>query len=241
MDVKTFPDERALAEAVAGAMAEAIDDVVKARGECAVALSGGSTPRVLYRVLASDFPARIAWPRVHLFWGDERFVPATDPQSNYGMAKMELLNHVPCPPENVHPILTGGLTPEDAASSYSTTLREYFGHEMPRFDLVLLGIGEDCHTASLFPHSPALTAAELVVATPGRPPRITLTLPVLTNAETVFVLATGTAKAHAVARALAPDTDPTGCPAAALRNSPGKLVFWLDDAAGADVPGNTST
>ena len=156
------------------------------------------------------------------------------------MAKIELLDQVPCPPANIHAIPTGP-TPEDAATAYSTTLREYFGNGLPRFDLILLGIGEDCHTASLFPHSPALTTDALVVAAPGQPRRITLTMPVLTNAETVFVLATGTSKAHAVARALAPDTDPIGCPAAALRNSPGKVVFWLDDAAGADVPGNAST
>jgi len=232
--VRVFPDETALSRAVAAALKDVVTGAVARRGRCAVALSGGSTPRALYRELAAHYRATIAWAQVDVFWGDERFVPADDQQSNYGMAKAALLDHVPCPAANVHAIPTDLETPEAAANAYASTLRAYFGDGVPRFDLLLLGIGTDGHTASLFPHSPALAIDDRPVAATRAPdgsPRITLTMPVLLAAHTTFVLATGANKAPAIARALAPETPFADCPAAALRQSAGTVTWWLNTAS----------
>jgi 6-phosphogluconolactonase len=229
--LRVLSDDGTLSRTVAAAVAETITHAVVQRGRCAVALSGGSTPRALYRVLAADYKTSIPWPKVHIFWGDERFVPQTHPDSNCGMARRELLDHVPCPQANVHPMPTDLPSPAAAADAYAATLTAYLGAEPPRFDLILLGIGEDCHTASLFPRSPALAERHRFVAATEAPgdgrARITLTLPVLTAADTVFVLATGARKTDVVARALAPDTNPTDCPAAALRHASGRVVWWV--------------
>ena len=233
--VRVFADETALARAVAAAMRVVVSDAVARRGRCAIALSGGSTPRTLYRELAAHHRSTISWTHVDVFWGDERFVPAADPQSNYRMAKAELLDHVPCPAANVRAIPTDLETPEAAADAYTSTLRAYFGDGLPRFDLLLLGIGTDGHTASLFPHSTALAIDDRPVAATQAPDnggaRITLTMPVVLAAHTTFVLATGANKAPAIARALAPGTNIADCPAAALRHSAGTVRWWLDTAA----------
>jgi len=229
---------------VAAALSDSIARAIARHGKCALALSGGSTPRALYRVLATEYRTRIPWAQVDVFWGDERFVAASDAQSNYGMAKAELLDHVPCPAGNVHPIPTDVASAAIAADSYAVTLRSYFGDRRPHFDLILLGIGEDCHTASLFPHSadlktrlsdstPVVASDRLVAATRSAQGgwRVTLTMPVLTAADTVFVMAAGARKAPAIARALAADTNPEDCPAAALRHATGRVIWWLDQAA----------
>lgn len=238
-DVRVLADADALAHAVATAIANVIAHAVERRRRCALALSGGSTPRTLYRVLAAEFRSVMPWQELDVFWGDERFVPATSPESNYGMAKAELLDRVPLPAGNVHPIPTHLTTSEAAADAYAQTLRAYFGAGLPRFDLMLLGIGEDCHTASLFPHSSALAESDrLVVATPapdGNGWRVSLTTAVLIAAETVFVLATGAKKAPAIRRALAPGTDIAGCPAAALRHRTGTTIWWIDRAAASGI------
>ena len=240
-NVHVFADLTALARAVAAALSDVVADAVGRRGRCTVALSGGSTPRALYRVLAAEFRTVIPWAHVHLFWGDDRFVPHTDRDSNYGMAKAELLDHVPAAASQVVPIPTHLPTPEAAADTYAATLRGYFGDGVPRFDLVLLGIGADGHIASLFPRSPVLTTRDRLVAAAVAPgsgnPRITLTLPIFLSAHSTFVVATGATKAHAVARALAPDTAIADCPAAALRDSTGSVVWWIDRAAAEAVEG----
>jgi 6-phosphogluconolactonase len=233
--VRVFADETAVSRAAAAALKDVVTGAVARRGRCAIALSGGSTPRALYRELAANHRSTIRWEHVDVFWGDERFVPPLDPQSNYGMAKAALLDHVPCRSANVHAIPTDLETPEAAADAYASILRAYFGDGMPRFDLLLLGIGADGHTASLFPHSPALEINDAPVAATRAPDnggaRITLTLPVLLAAHTTFVLATGANKAPAIARALAPETPIADCPAAALRQSAGTVTWWLDTAS----------
>ena len=241
-DLRVLADADALAHAVATTLSNVINHAIERRGRCALALSGGSTPRTLYRVLAAELPSIIPWLEIDVFWGDERFVPATSPESNYGMAKAELLDRVALPAGNVHPIPTHFPAPEAVADAYAHTLRAYFGEGTPRFDLMLLGIGEDCHTASLFPHSPALAESDrLVVATPapdGSNWRVSLTTAVLAAAETVFVLATGAKKAPAIRRALAPGTDIADCPAAALRHRTGTTIWWIDRAAASDRAGS---
>ena len=237
-DVRVLADEDVLAPAVASAASTSVGQAVAARGRCTLVLSGGTTPRALYRHLASDFRDQIPWRQVHIFWGDERFVAATEPRSNYGMARATLLDHVPCPAANIHPIRTDLASAAAAADAYDAELRAYFGGGLPRFDLILLGIGEDCHTASLFPLSPALAERDrIVVATHPESAskdgilRITMTMPVLTAADTVFVLAAGARKAQALARALDATTPPDECPASALRHSDGTVIWWADRAA----------
>jgi 6-phosphogluconolactonase len=214
-----------------------VDRIAASQGRFALALSGGSTPKPLYALLAE--PARashIDWARVHLFWGDERFVPADDPQSNYGMTRLALIDHVPIPPANVHPVPSDG-TPESAAQRYARELQDYYGAPRldparPLFDVNLLGIGDDGHTASLFPGAPQVEETEAwAVAVVGvkAEPRVSLTLPVLDSAAAVVFLAAGDKKHPAVARARAHDTS---VPAGRVRGQ-GELLWYLDrDAAG---------
>lgn len=194
-----------------------------------MALAGGNTPRPLYERLATN--TRVDWSRVHIFWGDERYVPAEDERSNFRMARETLLEHVPCPPEQIHPMPTSMADPEDAALSYEHTLRTCFGAGIPDFDLVLLGLGSDGHTASLFPHSPALrekTRLVVPVTTATEPHvRLTLTLPSLTAARRIFVIAAGADKLAALDRVLAPDAEADRYPAAALLTAGSRLTWWI--------------
>ena len=187
-------------------------------------------------LLASQFRDRIPWEHVHVFWGDEPYVPADDPQSNYRMARQTLLDHVACPAANVHPMLTHFATPDLAARDYEATLKNCFQGDWPRFDLVLLGLGNDGHTASLFPGSPALeesTRWVIAVQAPADPrSRLTLTLPVLNRAATAYFLVAGPSKAPALHHALSRTADSNMYPAAGVRLDKGTVVWWVDrDAA----------
>jgi len=186
-------------------------------------------------MLAADRRGSVPWDRVDVFWGDERFVPAGDARSNFGAARADLLMHVPIPAGNVYPVRTELATAGEAADAYDKTLRSYFGDGQPRLDLTLLGIGEDGHTASLFPHSPALREQDRIAVATLLPAdgssRITLTLPVLTGSHSIFVVVSGSSKAQALARALAPGTRIDDCPAAALRHAEGDVTCWVDRAA----------
>lgn len=228
-DVRRFETLAELSQRAAAVCVEIMRDAVKTRGRCAIALAGGETPRPLYRLLASD--SRIDWSRVHLFWGDERYVSAGDARSNFRMARETLLDHVPSPPEHVHPMPTSLADPDAAATRYEQTLRQFFGTGIPAFDLVLLGLGTDGHTASLFPHSPALreqTRLVVPVTTTADPPvRLTLTIPPLTAARRICVMAAGQDKLAALERVLAPDADADRYPAAALKAAGQRLTWWI--------------
>ena len=235
-DVRVCADVSDLACRVAEAAAAIMTATVRAAGRCALALSGGTTPRRLYARWASVFADRIPWADVHVFWGDERFVPFDDQRSNYRMAKETLLDFVPCPAGNVHAMPTSPGTPESAAAAYEATLRRYFNDDRPRFDLLLLGLGPEGHTASLFPGSAALDETArwvLPVTVPADPPsRLTLTLPALNAAAHIYVLVAGPDKATAVADVLSGSADVHLCPAAGLVPPHDGLVWWLDrDAA----------
>jgi 6-phosphogluconolactonase len=224
------------AEALAQKAAEWLCALAQASNrEFAVCLSGGSTPRLLYETLATSATAsRFPWPRVHWFWGDERFVPHDDPESNYRMVHEALLSRVPIPAENIHPVPTQGLSPEQAAADYEATLKRYYGAgkltpNRPLFDVNLLGVGEDGHTASLFPGQPALQETQRwVVAVIGAKSnaRITLTYPALDSSRDVVFLVTGKAKRDVVARIRAGDR---GLPAALVRPLGG--LHWFGDRA----------
>lgn len=204
-------------------------------GRFTLSLSGGATPKLLFEVLAgAEFRDRMPWERTHLFWGDERFVAPDDSDSNYRMAREALLDHVPVPPANVHPMPTDG-TPEDAAARYDGLLRTYYGRESldparPLFDVTLLGLGEDGHTASLFPGTPALaeSLAWVVPVTEGVPqPRLTLTYPALASSGTVAFLVSGESKRAVLGRIWAGDrTQP-----ATLVHAVGQTRWFVDAAA----------
>ena len=174
---------------------------------------------------------------MHVFWGDERYVPLGDPHSNYRMARETLLDAVPCPPGNVHPMPTELSGPDTAARDYEETLRNYFSRDWPRFDLVFLGIGEEGHTASLFPGSPALEETKrwvVAVKVQAEPPRrLTLTLPALSHAANVYFLVTGSNKAQALRNILNRSPDPKNYPASGVRLSQGTVIWWVDREAAA--------
>jgi 6-phosphogluconolactonase len=236
-DLRVCADLADLSRRAAEAAVGTINDAVRTAGKCSIVLSGGSTPRTLYSLLASRFRAQIPWAHVHVFWGDERYVPPEDPRSNYRMAKETLLDHVPCPPANIHPMPTHFPAAEAAARDYERTLRNHFVEEWPDFDLVLLGLGDDGHTASLFPGSLALaerTRWVVAAQAPVEPQlRLTLTLPALTRAGAVHVLVGGATKGEALRHVLEGAGDWIKYPAAGVRLGTGSVIWWADREAAA--------
>jgi 6-phosphogluconolactonase len=232
-DSRTFESAETLAQNVA----EWLCALAQARHrDFAICLSGGSTPRRLYEWLATPaIASRFPWSRAHWFWGDERFVPHDDLGSNYRMARDAFLSRVSIPSDNIHAIPTEGLSPEQAADAYEAILKGFHGVDIlspnrPLFDVTLLGIGEDGHTASLFPGQPALQEnRRWVVAVIGAKsePRITLTYPALDSSRDVAFLATGEGKRGVVTRAQAGD----GTIPAAMIRPVGRLHWFMDRAA----------
>lgn len=213
-------------------------EAVSVRGRFTAALSGGKTPVALYALLAKPpLVSRIPWNRVHLFWGDERCVPPDHADSNYRLVRELLIDHVPLPTANVHR-MHGEMDPVEAAANYEGRLRDFFaehGGGAPVFDFVLLGLGEDGHTASLFPGTgPVRETSRWVVghyvdAQMGW--RITLTLPVINAARLVVFIAAGASKAAVVKKILQGHPRPDILPAQAVRPDPGKLLWMLDREA----------
>lgn len=238
--VRVYPTRIAAAHAAAAQFVATAEKAIAARGRFSVALSGGNTPRDVYRLLASsEYSPMIDWKLAQIFWGDERAVPLNDPENNALMALDSLLNHVPIPPENVHRIQSQ-LPPQDAAQDYEQTLRAYFagrGLVLPRFDLVLLGLGAEGHTASLFPHSSVLGEREHWVAAsfvdPAKSWRITLTPVALNAASKVIFLAGGEEKAQALKQVLGDTKNPDLLPAQIIDPPQGQVLWIVDKAAAA--------
>jgi len=238
--LRVFPTFEQLSVSVADAVAATLNSAIAARGQCSLVLSGGRTPQELYRVLAANHRTTIQWSVVDVFWGDERLVPVGDGRRNDRMAREMLLNHVPCPESHIHPMAAHAMPGESAAREYEQTMRRYFGNGRPRFDLVLLGLGAEGHTASMFPDSPALDERErwvCAVTVPAEPPdRLTLTLPVFSQAANIFFLVSGADKSRALRHALDERTDPRTSPAAAVKPIDGTLTWWVDaDAAESEI------
>ncbi len=241
--VRVVADPAALAAAAAAEVGAAARAAVGARGRFTVALAGGSTPLGLYRVLATrDGAADLPWPAVHFFWGDERHVPPDHPDSNYGAARAALLDRVPVPAENIHRIPAELADAEAAACAYEEELRRSFSPpegQPPRFDLVLLGLGADGHTASLFPGSAALGERERWVVAPRieklAARRITLTLPVLNAAARVLFLVSGQDKAGALREVLAGPRRPRKLPAQAVEPHDGEVNWIVDREAASEL------
>jgi 6-phosphogluconolactonase len=230
----------ALSQAVAAQFVRLTTDAVRARGRCAVALSGGSTPRGVYRMLAYEpFRSRVRWDQIDFFWGDERHVPPDHADSNYKMAEDAMLSKVPVATTQIHRIRGEMADAERAALEYEREIRASFSDPVPRFDLVHLGLGTDGHTASLFPGSPALDDQDRLcvanwVATLGVH-RITLTLPVLNAARAVVFIVSGAEKA-AVVREVVRAPDASGrLPAALIQPVDGELWWMLDRAAAGEL------
>lgn len=231
-----LPDGPRLALAVAEYVVLAASEAIAARGRFVLALAGGSTPREAYRLLAGPGPAgRIDWSRVHVFWGDERCVPPDDPASNYRMAREALLDHVPIPDNQVHR-MRGEDPPAMAAAAYEAELRECFGGS-PRFDLALLGLGDDGHFASVFPGTPAVHVVERWVLAQYVPRvgqwRIALTPPVFAACARVAFVVAGCAKAPALRAALGGDAT---VPAGMARGWREADVTWFVDEAALTPP-----
>jgi 6-phosphogluconolactonase len=237
--IRVLPDPQALAEAAARHVVERAQAAIRERGRFSIALSGGSTPRDLHLRLAGP-PLRnqIDWARVHVFFGDERCVPPDDARSNFRMADETLLSKVPIPPAQIHRV-RGELPPEEAAADYERQLREFFGDEPPRLDLVLLGMGDNGHTASLFPGLTAVreqqrwVVAEYVAEVSMW--RITLTPVVLNQARADVFLVAGQAKAQMLRQVLEGAFAPDALPAQVVRPGLGEVIWMVDAAAAADL------
>ncbi|MDQ3907512.1 MAG: 6-phosphogluconolactonase [Acidobacteriota bacterium] len=249
--VHVFADAESVARAVAARFVELAGQSTASGGRFSVALSGGSTPRRVYELLAGEeFAARVDWPRVQIFFGDERCVPPDDAESNYRMARESLLSRVNVPAENVHRMRGEG-DPPASARLYEEELRAFFGarggdedesytvktgaSDLPRFDLIMLGMGDDGHTASLFPRSPALEVKDEWVAANWVEKfgayRLTLTAPVINNAAHVLFVVTGAGKADRLREVVEGPRDPSRLPSQLIRPSRGALDWYVDQAA----------
>lgn len=239
--ITIYPDLHTLSRAAAEEVFQRAWASISLKGFFALALSGGSTPIGLHNVLARDYHDKIPWERVHFFWGDERFVPYDDPESNYKMALDTLLSKIDVPNENIHPINTSYQDPEEAAQAYEAEIKEFLnGHGMRGLDLSIMGIGADGHTASLFPHDKALYEKDRLVLSTTAPPiyrtrkRITFSVPLINNSEQIMYLLSGKDK-NKVLRALfrlsAPDPK---IPASFIKTRE-KIGWHLDKEAGENI------
>jgi 6-phosphogluconolactonase len=232
-------DPPALFEAAAELFVIAATQAIAARGRFTVALSGGSTPKALYELLAADaWRNRVDWRKVHFFWGDERWVPPTDKQSNYRMVDEALLSKIDIPSGNIHGVATESGTPQEAAAAYEAEIRKVFAGPV-NFDWNLLGLGTNGHTASLFPHCPALHVRDrLVVAEyieEVKMNRITFTVPLINDSHAIVFLLSGHDKAAVFKDVVLGAHDPERLPSQLIQPTRGMLTWLADHAAAADV------
>jgi 6-phosphogluconolactonase len=230
-------DAQALYVRAAEEVAHFAGEAICTHGEFALCLSGGATPAATYELLATRFHLSVDWKEVRFFWGDERCVPPDDPASNYGMANGTMLSKLALRPDQIHRIC-GEIPPEDGARAYEEDLQAFFGlgkGEFPRFNLVLLGLGENSHTASLFPGSPAIHETErLAIAVEVNAPerhRVSLTVPVFNHAARVMFIVGGESKAQAVKNILQGPRDPEHFPAQLIAPEDGEVLWLLDKTA----------
>jgi 6-phosphogluconolactonase len=240
-DVHRFPSAESLAYAAARLFVDLAATSIPAHGEFTVALSGGSTPKAMFTLLADQFAGEVEWARVHFFWGDERNVPPNHAESNFRMAREALLDHISVPEENIHRI-ESELNPHRAAVAYQEEITTYFNPvtgDWPQFDLIFLGMGEDGHTASLFPYTEALKEDQsLVVAnfvTVLDSWRITMTVPLINAARQVVFLISGQNKAAALREVLLGEYRPMQYPAQLIIPFDGRLAWYVDEAAASQL------
>jgi 6-phosphogluconolactonase len=234
-----------VAASAASMFTSAATAAVRARGVARVAISGGGTPKAMFALLAdraAPYFAQVPWQKLELFWVDERCVPPDDADSNYRMTREAMLSHVPLPLAQIHR-MEGELDPEVAAARYEASIRTSFrleGAQLPEFDLVLLGMGDDGHTASLFPHTAALHESQRLVVANHVPQketwRITLTSPVINHGREVAFLIEGAGKAQVLHDVFAGPLDPESKPSQLVRPESGRLTVLLDAPAAAQLP-----
>jgi len=234
--VEVLPDQEALIQRAFEIVLQKMQAALAERGKCTIALAGGNTPKPLYEKLAEqDLP----WRGVHVFWGDERYVPPDHPDSNQGMTRRAWLDKVAIPPINIHPMPTDETDPAAAASKHETQLEEFFQlqpGEIPTFDIILLGMGDDGHTASLFPHTEALGVRDRLVTVGNKDgqPRLTFTVPLINRARAVIFIVSGAGKRAALDQIFATTADEKTYPARLIQPQ-GELWWLLDQAAGQDL------
>lgn len=246
--VSSTPAE--VATAAAQLFTQSAIDAINARGRARIAISGGTTPKAMFTLLADPaqpFVTQIPWQKLDLYWVDERCVPPDHPDSNYRMTSEALLSKVPLAPERIHR-MEGELDPTVAAARYESAIRNSFrleGAETPTFDLILLGMGDDGHTASLFPHTEAINDLTDIVTANHVPQkdtwRITLTWPVINQGREVAFLIEGAAKAQVLHDVLLGPYQPDTYPSQIIRPANGRLNFLLDSAAAAKLPAPAGT
>jgi 6-phosphogluconolactonase len=241
-DIRRFTTPQDLFQAAADELIKSATDAITQRGRFTVALSGGNTPKSLYALIAANAANSLPWEKVFFFWGDERHAGPHDPDSNYRMVEESILSKIPVPAGNVFRVLAENPDAAAVADSYEKTLRQFFdvpAGKFPRFDLVLLGMGPDGHTASLFPETAALAEkSRLVVANwveKLQTHRITLTLPVLNQAAEVNFLVSGTDKAPALHEVLDGKAPAEKYPSKLVQPSHGKLIWFVDRAAASEL------
>ncbi|HEX8925660.1 MAG TPA: 6-phosphogluconolactonase [Terriglobales bacterium] len=240
--VAIFPDTKQADQFLAETFVELSRKAITERGTFFIALSGGGTPKPLYQLLGSaEWRKRIDWQHTHVFLGDERFVPLSNPASNFRMIDQALLSHLEIPKENIHPVATESGDPEAAAADYERQIKRAFGNQAPRFDVNLLGIGTNAHTASLFPHTKALHERDRLVV-PNYVEelsmwRITFTVPLINASRHILMQAYGEEKANPVYRVLLGPRDPDDAPAQFIHaEGDGNFTWVIDQAAAQRLP-----
>lgn len=233
--IQIYNNTEEINSTAADLFAEAAKKAIAKKGKFTAVLTGGSSPAGIYKLLASDdYKAKIDWSKVFIFWGDERWVPLNDDLSNAKMSYETLLSHVPIPSENIFEMYKDGNTPEDYAVIYEQTIRKVLGDE-GKFDLILLGMGDDGHTASLFPGQAVLDEQNKWVAAyylePQKMHRITLTAPLINKAEKIIVIAFGEKKAHALKEVTTGAYNPSTYPMQLIKPVSGELLFLVDKSA----------
>jgi len=233
--IKIFPDPTLLCAEALALVLNRLQTAIATRGEATLALAGGTTPKQLYRALAQE---SLPGSQLQIFWGDERYVPPDHADSNQRLARQAWLDHVDIPPARLHPMPTQSGDPQRDAELYENELARHFhlaAGEFPCFDLILLGLGDDGHTASLFPHTPALQVGDrlITVGNKNGEPRITFTVPLINHARCVIFLVSGANKQMALSQILAPQGDDHSYPARLIR--PQGELFWLLDSSAATL------
>ena len=235
-NVEILPSQAALVDRSLQLVLDKINTSILARKRCTIALSGGSTPKALYEALANQ---NLPWSKIYVFWGDERYVSPDHPDSNQGMARRAWLDKVDIPATNIYPMPTDANDPERDAQKYENQMREFFqvpSGEFPTLDVVLLGMGDDGHTASLFPHTEALQVRDRSIAVGNKDgqPRLTFTVPLINQARSVIFIVAGANKQAALAQVFAPQGDDMTYPSR-LINPVGELWWLLDESAGGNL------
>lgn len=233
--IKIYNNTEEINTTAADIFVTAAQKAIAEKDKFTVVLTGGSSPAGIYKLLASDaYKTKIDWSKVFVFWGDERWVPLNDDLSNAKMSYASLLSHVPVPAENIFEMYAAGVTPEDYAVTYEQSIRKVLGDE-GKFDLILLGMGDDGHTASLFPGQAVLEEqtkwVDAYYLEPQKMHRITLTAPLINKAEKIVVVAFGEKKAHALKEVTTGNYNPETYPMQLIKPVSGELLFLVDKSA----------